>query len=458
MGELARWHESFFGADGGFAALIRAAYPKRSPWVSGSVDCLRWELGPPGDADACRRDGVSLSRTLWMTLRVARWDGDPTDEDAHLNPTWLEGRVSAGEIPWPTPEGTFVVDGEDHLVDPALERTGPVYLSDGVTIVPRRGPQLTLQRDEDTVHVSLDGRSVSIGALLRTFGVRSVLDAATAGWERPSLHRDASGRWTRAVGLTEYRQLVATVDLTLPDGTIVVRRGERVRDGSDLLREAGVIRPTLAEEEAADEELQEAEANADPELPAPLDRRYVPWDPTGELCATDLVDGDGVVRVPAGGVIPADPGPGELRCETWYLPPVLRAWLDAMRSGDDDLRATLIDAYELPGPGRRELNRLLAEVANGREGGRATLDADDVVGLLQAVAGATWDVDGDESYAETVEAVLETWYADLVDHAAGSQLERIFLSGEEVTPADLARNMTHGLWENIRSHPQVPRP
>jgi hypothetical protein len=98
--------------DQGLQGVLRAFFPVTTADGVASLEFVAYALLPPRlDADACRRDGMTLASVLKATVRLVIWEG-PGDGPREIRDI-KEQELYFGQVPVLSEGGTFVVDGVD---------------------------------------------------------------------------------------------------------------------------------------------------------------------------------------------------------------------------------------------------------------------------------------------------------------------------------------------------------
>lgn len=98
--------------DHGLEGVLRAFFPVTTADGVASLEFVAYALLPPRlDADACRRDGMTLASVLKATVRLVIWEG-PGDGPREIRDI-KEQELYFGQVPVLSEGGTFVVDGVD---------------------------------------------------------------------------------------------------------------------------------------------------------------------------------------------------------------------------------------------------------------------------------------------------------------------------------------------------------
>ena len=167
--------------------VFRAIFPIRDFSESAELQYVSYSFQEPRLTPAqCRLRGETYSRPWRVTLRMVVYDRDGSPWPAPGATLSIrdikEQEVHLGELPWLTPEGTFVINGVDRVLSRQItEAPGVRFLPDKqgrfyAQIRPRWGTRLTFERDRRgrlQVRINQGKKRLLVTTLLRALGMNT---------------------------------------------------------------------------------------------------------------------------------------------------------------------------------------------------------------------------------------------------------------------------------------------
>ncbi|PII20631.1 DNA-directed RNA polymerase subunit beta [Stenotrophomonas sp. LMG 10879] len=169
--------------DHGLHAALKSVFPIASYSGNAALEYVGYKLGDPVfDERECRQRGMSYGAPLRVTVRLVIYDRESSTKAIKYV---KEQEVYLGEIPLMTDNGTFIVNGTEHVIVSQLHRSPGVFFdhdrgkthSSGkllysARIIPYRGSWLDFEFDpKDALFTRIDRRrKLPVSILLRALG------------------------------------------------------------------------------------------------------------------------------------------------------------------------------------------------------------------------------------------------------------------------------------------------
>jgi len=156
----------------GLQEVFRSVFPIRDFAERSELQFVRYEFEEPKyDVDECQQRGTTYAAPLKVTLRLVVWDVEE-ETGARSIRDIKEQDVYMGDMPFMTPNGTFVINGTERVIVSQMHRSPGVFFdhdkgkthSSGkylfaARVIPYRGSWLDFEFDaKDLVHVRIDRR------------------------------------------------------------------------------------------------------------------------------------------------------------------------------------------------------------------------------------------------------------------------------------------------------------
>ena len=228
--------------DQGLEAVFRSVFPISDFSERASLEFVRYDFEPPKyDVEECQQRDMTYAAPLKVTIRLIVFDINE-ETGARSVKDIKEQDVYMGDMPFMTPNGTFVINGTERVIVSQMHRSPGVFFdhdrgrthSSGkllfaARIIPYRGSWLDFEFDaKDIVHVRIDRRrKLPATALLYALGLddeeilahfydRIPIKAAKSGWKVPFVPE----RW---------RGVVPSADLVdAKTGEVAIEAGKKV--------------------------------------------------------------------------------------------------------------------------------------------------------------------------------------------------------------------------------------
>src|SRR5438309_6942060 len=172
--------------DEGLQAVFKSVFPISDFASTALLEFVKYEFEPPKyDVDECRQRGMTFAAPLKVTLRLIVFDVDP-DTGAKSVKDVKEQDVYMGDMPFMTPNGTFIINGTERVIVSQMHRSPGVFFDHdrgrthasgkllfAARIIPYRGSWLDFEFDaKDIVYVRIDRRrKLPVTTLLYALGM-----------------------------------------------------------------------------------------------------------------------------------------------------------------------------------------------------------------------------------------------------------------------------------------------
>ena len=197
--------------DAGLQAVFNSVFPIKDFSERAQLEFVRYEFEQPKyDVDECQQRGMTFAAPLKVTLRLIVFDVNE-ETGARSVKDIKEQDVYMGDMPFMTPNGTFIINGTERVIVSQMHRSPGVFFdhdrgkthSSGkllfaARIIPYRGSWLDFEFDaKDLVYVRIDRRrklpittllyalDLDDEGILSTFYDSIPLKAAKEGWRMP---------------------------------------------------------------------------------------------------------------------------------------------------------------------------------------------------------------------------------------------------------------------------------
>jgi len=208
----------------GLEGLLMEMFPIETPDKAYSLQYMNYVIGKPKYAiEECLKTGMTYAGALRVRLRL-KTPKETKEQEVYLS-----------DIPFMTPTGTFIINGDERVVVSQLHRSPGISFEESqhssgkrifsARVIPYRGAWVEFEFDpSDILYVYLDRRRKFIGTVfLRMFGLSKDEDIlkAFSGIENVKL--------TRENQLADYINFVLAEDIIDTDSnSILAKSGERI--------------------------------------------------------------------------------------------------------------------------------------------------------------------------------------------------------------------------------------
>ena len=237
--------------DEGLEGVFRMVFPIEDFNRTASLDFVSYEISEPKyDQAECIAKGLTYEAPVRIKVRLIVYDVDETSGNRSVRDI-KEQDIYFGTLPLMTEKGTFIINGTERVIVNQLQRSpGIIFEHDGgkthtsrkvlysCRVIPMRGSWLDFDFDhKDILYVRIDRRrKMPATILFKAMGMNKMdileyfyskeyyrLEGNRVLWEvTPELATN------KALRDKMYRKDNAYVDITAPDGTVLVKAGKTV--------------------------------------------------------------------------------------------------------------------------------------------------------------------------------------------------------------------------------------
>ena len=173
-------------ADQGLQAVFKSVFPISDFSGRATLEFVRYEFEPPKyDVDECQQRDMTYAAPLKVKLRLIVFDVNE-ETGAKSVKDVKEQDVYMGDMPFMTPNGTFIINGTERVIVSQMHRSPGVFFDHdrgkthasgkllfAARIIPYRGSWLDFEFDaKDIVYVRIDRRrKLPVTTLLYALGM-----------------------------------------------------------------------------------------------------------------------------------------------------------------------------------------------------------------------------------------------------------------------------------------------
>ncbi len=226
----------------GLEAVFRSVFPISDFQERATLEFVRYEFEPPKfDVEECQQRDMTYAAPLKVTIRLIVFDVNE-ETGAKSVKDIKEQDVYMGDMPFMTPNGTFVINGTERVIVSQMHRSPGVFFdhdrgrthSSGkllfaARIIPYRGSWLDFEFDaKDIVHVRIDRRrKLPATTLLYALGMDDE-DILNFFYERIEVTAGKNG-WKVPFAPERWRGITAMTDLVdAKTGEVAIEAGRKV--------------------------------------------------------------------------------------------------------------------------------------------------------------------------------------------------------------------------------------
>ncbi|MDD4952380.1 MAG: DNA-directed RNA polymerase subunit beta, partial [Desulfovibrionaceae bacterium] len=226
-------------AEQGLEGVFRSVFPIEDFNKTASLEYVSYEIGEPKyDTGECIGKGLTYETPIRIKVRLVVYDVDEESGNRTIRDI-KEQDIYFGTIPLMTEKGTFIINGTERVIVNQLQRSpGIIFEHDsGKThssrkvlyssrIIPMRGSWLDFDFDhKDILYVRIDRRRKMPATILLKAMDMSRQDILDYYYDREEYLFEGP-RVLRRVKDDQYRKEEAFVDLALPDGKTILKKGQ----------------------------------------------------------------------------------------------------------------------------------------------------------------------------------------------------------------------------------------
>jgi DNA-directed RNA polymerase subunit beta len=228
--------------DQGLQAVFRSVFPISDFSGRATLEFVRYEFEPPKyDVDECQQRDMTYAAPLKVKLRLIVFDVNEETGTKSVKDV-KEQDVYMGDMPFMTPNGTFVINGTERVIVSQMHRSPGVFFdhdkgrthSSGkylfaARIIPYRGSWLDFEFDaKDIVYVRIDRRrKLPVTTLLYALGLDD--EEILSTFYKAIAVKESKRGWKVPFTFEKMRGITPVADLVdAKTGTTVAKAGEKI--------------------------------------------------------------------------------------------------------------------------------------------------------------------------------------------------------------------------------------
>jgi DNA-directed RNA polymerase subunit beta len=228
--------------DQGLEAVFRSVFPISDFSGRATLDFERYEFEPPKyDVDECQQRDMTYAAPLKVKLRLIVFDVNE-ETGAKSVKDVKEQDVYMGDMPFMTPNGTFVINGTERVIVSQMHRSPGVFFDHdkgkthasgkllfAARIIPYRGSWLDFEFDaKDIVYVRIDRRrKLPVTTLLYALGMDD--EEILSTFYKSILVKESKRGWKVPFVSEKMRGMTPAADLIdAKSGEVVAKAGEKM--------------------------------------------------------------------------------------------------------------------------------------------------------------------------------------------------------------------------------------
>ena len=258
--------------DQGLQSVFRSVFPISDFSGRATLEFVRYEFEHPKfDVDECQQRDMTYAAPLKVKLRLIVFDVNEETGSKSIKDV-KEQDVYMGDMPFMTPNGTFIINGTERVIVSQMHRSPGVFFDHdrgrthasgkllfAARIIPYRGSWLDFEFDaKDVVYVRIDRRrKLPVTTLLYALGLNDeeILDT----FYDKIIVKDSKKGWKMPFVPEKMRGVTPVADLVdAKTGEVVAKAGEKIaaRRAREL-GEAGLSEVLVGPEDLAGKYLAE---------------------------------------------------------------------------------------------------------------------------------------------------------------------------------------------------------
>jgi DNA-directed RNA polymerase subunit beta len=228
--------------DQGLEAVFRSVFPISDFSGRATLEFVRYEFEPPKyDVDECQQRDMTYAAPLKVKLRLIVFDVNE-ETGAKSVKDVKEQDVYMGDMPFMTPNGTFVINGTERVIVSQMHRSPGVFFDHdkgkthasgkllfAARIIPYRGSWLDFEFDaKDIVYVRIDRRrKLPVTTLLYALGMDD--EEILSTFYKSILVKESKRGWKVPFVSEKMRGMTPSADLIdAKSGEVVAKAGEKM--------------------------------------------------------------------------------------------------------------------------------------------------------------------------------------------------------------------------------------
>ena len=264
--------------DLGLQSVFRSVFPISDFAGKATLEFVRYEFEPPKfDVDECQQRDMTFAAPLKVKLRLIVFDVNEETGSKSIKDV-KEQDVYMGDMPFMTPNGTFIINGTERVIVSQMHRSPGVFFDHdrgrthasgkllfAARIIPYRGSWLDFEFDaKDVVFVRIDRkRKLPVTTLLYALGLDD--EEILSTFYSPITIKQSKKGWKMPFAADKIRGITPVADLIdAKSGEIIAKAGEKIsaRRAREL-GETGLSDVLVSPEELAGRYLAEDIVNLD---------------------------------------------------------------------------------------------------------------------------------------------------------------------------------------------------
>jgi DNA-directed RNA polymerase subunit beta len=226
----------------GLEAVFRSVFPISDFSGRATLEFVRYEFEPPKyDVDECQQRDMTYAAPLKVKLRLIVFDVNE-ETGAKSVKDVKEQDVYMGDMPFMTPNGTFVINGTERVIVSQMHRSPGVFFDHdkgkthasgkllfAARIIPYRGSWLDFEFDaKDIVYVRIDRRrKLPVTTLLYALGMDD--EEILSTFYKSILVKESKRGWKVPFVSEKMRGMTPAADLIdAKSGEVVAKAGEKM--------------------------------------------------------------------------------------------------------------------------------------------------------------------------------------------------------------------------------------
>ena len=229
-------------ADQGLQAVFRSVFPISDFSGRATLEFVRYEFEPPKyDVDECQQRDMTFAAPLKVKLRLIVFDVNE-ETGAKSVKDVKEQDVYMGDMPFMTPNGTFIINGTERVIVSQMHRSPGVFFDHdrgrthasgkllfAARIIPYRGSWLDFEFDaKDIVYVRIDRRrKLPVTTLLYALGMDD--EEILSSFYKTITVKESKRGWKVPFVAEKMRGMTPSADLIdAKSGEVVAKAGEKI--------------------------------------------------------------------------------------------------------------------------------------------------------------------------------------------------------------------------------------
>ena len=229
-------------AEQGLQAVFRSVFPISDFSGRATLEFVRYEFeAPKYDVDECQQRDMTFAAPLKVKLRLIVFDVNE-ETGAKSVKDVKEQDVYMGDMPFMTPNGTFIINGTERVIVSQMHRSPGVFFDHdrgrthasgkllfAARIIPYRGSWLDFEFDaKDIVYVRIDRRrKLPVTTLLYALGMDD--EEILSAFYKSITVKESKRGWKVPFSPDKMRGMTPSSDLTdARSGEVVAKAGEKI--------------------------------------------------------------------------------------------------------------------------------------------------------------------------------------------------------------------------------------